>query len=76
MTQPEQSSLTAENLAKTLEPLIRRVVREELARVVKQEPDVFYLDPESPLYKDMEEIKRRKEKGQLKFHPYKEVWGE
>lgn len=75
MTQRD-ATIKVKDLTKTLEPLIRRVVREELARVTKKGPEIFYLDPGSPLYKDMEETKRRKEKGQLKFHSYKEVWGE
>jgi len=75
MTQRD-ATIKVTELTKALEPLIRRVVREELARVTKKQPELFYLNPESPLYKAMEDIKRRKEKGRLNFHSYKEVWSE
>ena len=75
MPQP-QTTINLEELAKTLEPLIRRVVREELTRIVKKEPDIFYLDSEMPLYKDMEEIRQRKEKGQIELHTHEEAWSE
>ena len=29
---------------------------------------MFYLDPEMPLYKDMEEIKQRKTQDRIKLH--------
>ena len=72
----QNATIDMDDLTKTLEPLIRRVVREELARVVTKEPDVFYLDPDSPLYKDLEDINRRKEQGALKFYSHEEVWSE
>ncbi len=75
MPQP-QTTINLEELAKTLEPLIRRVVREELTRIVKKEPDIFYLDPEMPLYKDMEEIRQRKEQGQIELQTHEEAWSE
>ncbi len=74
MNHPQQ--LSVNEIAKALEPLIRRVIREELKRIVKKEPDMFYLDPEMPLYKDMEEIKQRKAQGHIKLHSHEEVWGE
>ena len=36
----------------------------------------FYLDKESPLYEDMEEILERKESDQLKFYTHEEIWKE
>ena len=36
--------MTAEDISKILEPLIRRVVREELARITQTRPDIFYLN--------------------------------
>ncbi len=71
-----QTTINLEELAKTLEPLIRRVVREELTRIIKKAPDIFYLDPEMPLYKDMEEIRQRKEQGQIELHTHEEAWSE
>ena len=76
MNQPQQIEINVDKLAKTLEPLIRRVVREELSRIIKKEPDIFYLDPEMPIYKDMEEIRQRKAQGKIELHSHQEVWGE
>jgi hypothetical protein len=64
------------DLSNLLEPLIRRVVREELARVVTAQPKIFHLKPDSPLYQDMEEILRRKKQGDIRLHSHAEVWGE
>jgi hypothetical protein len=69
-------TINVEELAGMLESLIRRVVREELARLVTQEPDVFYIEPDSPLYEDMVEILRRRERGEIKLYSHDEVWGE
>ncbi len=74
MTQPQQ--LSANEIAKALEPLIRRIIREELTRITKKEPDIFHLTPEMPLYKDMKNIKQRKARGHIKLHSHDEVWGE
>ena len=43
-----------------LEEVIRKVVREELMAFATQEQGFFYLDKESSLYKDMEDILERK----------------
>lgn len=56
--------------------LIRRIIREELVRIVKKDPNMFYLDPEMPIYKDMEEIKQRKLQGNIELSSHDEVWGE
>ena len=50
MNHLQKQSANMEELAKVLEPLIRRIIREELTRMVKKEPDMFSLDPEMPLY--------------------------
>lgn len=76
MNHPQQISVNAEEIAKILEPLIRRIIREELTRIAKKEIGMFYLDPQMPLYKDMEDIKQRKTQGDIKLHSHKEVWGE
>lgn len=75
MTEP-QTTINIENLTKLLEPLIRRIIREELSNVVKNAPELFYLNPEMPIYKDMEEIQRRNTSGQIKLHTHNEVWGD
>ncbi len=48
-----------------LEALIRRVVREELARAWEEE-GVVYLDDDSPLYQDLLEIRAMKERGEIR----------
>ncbi len=59
-----------------LESIIRKIVREELAAFAAQDPGTFYLDKESPLYEDMEEILKRKQSGKLKFYTHEEIWKE
>ena len=68
MSQAEK--INEEKLASSLEPMIRRIVREELKRVLKKEPDIFQLTPEMPLYEDMEEISQRKAQDQIKLHSH------
>ena len=76
MTHPRQNSVKTEEIAKALEPLIRRIIREELARIVKEKPDTFYLEPDMPLYIDMEELQLRKNQGKIKLHSHEEAWRE
>ena len=77
MTQTQESNIiSAKELAGTLEPIIRRIVREELRRFLKKETDIFQLTPEMPLYEDMEEISQRKAQDQINLHSHEEVWGE
>ena len=59
-----------------LESVIRKVVREELVEFAAQELGIFHLDKESPLYEDMEDVLKRKETDQLKFHTHEETWNE
>ena len=74
MSQAE--NINTKKLANTLEPMIRRVIREELLRVLKKDADIFQLTPEMPLYEDMQEISQRKAQNQIKLHSHEEVWGE
>ena len=69
-------TVNPKELARVLEPMIRRIVREELTRVVTQQTKVFRLKPDSPLYDDLREILRRKAEGKIKLYSYAEVWGE
>ncbi len=39
-------------------------------RTATQEPTILYLDRESPLYEDIEDILERKESNQLKFYTH------
>jgi len=73
---PRAEKINEEKLASSLEPMIRRVIREELLRVLKKDADIFQLTPDMPLYDDMAEISHRKAKGQIKLHSHEEVWGE
>ena len=64
-----------EEFIKALEPVIRRVVREELSAIVEQRPEVFRLTPDSPLYDDLTELQERTKRGELGFISHEEVWG-
>ncbi|MCD6554628.1 MAG: hypothetical protein J7M16_11545 [Anaerolineae bacterium] len=57
-----------------LEALIRRVVREELARAWEEE-GVVYLDDDSPLYQDLLEIRAMKERGEIRVLSREEAFG-
>jgi hypothetical protein len=59
-TQSKEIKMGVDELLTVLEPLIRRIVREELTRVVEESPHVFYLEPDMPLYEDLEDILQRK----------------
>ncbi len=76
MAQNHQLPMTAEDISKILEPLIRRVVREELARITQTRPDIFYLNSRMPIYSDMMDLKKRKPQGKIKLYSHEEVWGE
>lgn len=69
-------TVNPDELARVLEPMIRRIVREELTRAVTQQAKMFRLKPNSPLYDDMREILRRKAAGKIRLYTYAEVWGE
>lgn len=76
MSKPHQITVNEEQLENLLEPLIRRVIREELSRVVHKEPGVFYLRPEMPLYEDMEDIAERKASQSIELFSHRKVWNE
>ena len=76
MIRSQQNTLNIDELITRIEPVIRRVIREEFKKLIKEEKEFFYLNPESPLYKDMEEIKQRKKQNQTKLYSHEEVWGE
>lgn len=62
-----------DGLIHALEPLIRRVVREELERIVQKQTDIFYLKPDMPLYADMLEIKKCGKEGKIELYSHTEV---
>ena len=75
MIQTDKNEIV-EELAEALEPVIRRIIREELERIAKDKPNIFILEPDMPLHADMLEIKNRSLKSELEFFGQKEVWGE
>lgn len=70
-----QHTISPEELSKILEPIIRRVVREELDRIIGMNPDIFHLQQGMPLHDDMQDILERKANNKIKLHSHKEVWG-
>jgi len=61
---------------KDLERFIRQAVRDEMARIVRKQPNVFYLEPETPLYEDMKAIVRMKKRGRAKSYSRQEAFGD
>ena len=74
MNTPQQINLRTDELQQVLEPLIRRIIREELFKVIQQTSNIFFLSPDMPLYKDMEEIAQRKTSHDIELLPHNEVW--
>ena len=72
----QAQNIDVKELANTLEPMIRRIVREELINVLRKDAGIFHLTPEMPLYEDMEEIRQRKAQDQIELHSHEEVWSE
>lgn len=72
----QPATINSQELAVVLEPLIRKIVREELAQVATKRPDIFYLKPDSPLRDDMVEILDRHRKGATRLYSSSEVWDE
>ena len=62
------------NLEK-LEQVVRKVVRQELFRLVRGKAEAGAIEKGSPIYKDLLEIRRRKKQGRLKLHSRAKVFG-
>jgi uncharacterized protein YlaN (UPF0358 family) len=60
---------------KELEQLIRHAVRDEIAKLVRKQPNIFYLEPDTPLYEDMVEIARMKKRRKIKLYSRQEAFG-
>lgn len=73
MMQPE-SAFVIQDFIKALEPVIRRVIREELHLIAEQQTGIFHLAPDSPLYADLAELNERKNNDGLEFVSHDEVW--
>ena len=76
MNTPQQITLCTDELQQVLEPLIRKIIREELFTVIQQTSNIFFLSPDMPLYKDMEEIAQRKASHNIELLPHDKVWNE
>ncbi len=76
MTTPRQTTINLDELQRILEPLIRRIIREELEKVAQRAPYTFHLEPGAPLYEDMKNILRRKTKNDIELFSHDEVWNE
>ena len=68
------NTLIVEEIIKAIEPVISRIIREELKSVIEKQTDIFHLHPEMPLYNDMLDIKERNQKNELEFMSHEEVW--
>ncbi len=58
-----------------LERVVRKVVRQELFRLVRGKAEAGAIEKGSPIYKDLLEISRRKKQGRLKLHSHAKVFG-
>jgi len=76
MNTSQKITFSQDELQHVLEPLIRRIIREELLRVTQQQPDIFFLHPEMPIYADMVDIAQRKTADALEFLSHEEIWNE
>ena len=74
MSRSENRMIDSEKLQQILEPLIRRIIREEFSRVTQHQSNAFFLDPAMPIYADMEEIAQRKVSGTIELFSHEEVW--
>ncbi len=61
---------------KDLERFIRQAVRDEMTRLLREQPKFFYLEPETPLYEDMKAIARMKKRGPAKPYSRQEAFGD
>ncbi len=73
ITSTRQLTMNIEDIQRVLEPLLRRIIREE---VIKLLPQTFYLTPDMPLYEDMQDIAHRKAAGDIVLYSHEEVWNE
>ncbi len=59
---------------KDLERLIRRAVRDEIAKIVRKQPATFCLEPVTPLYEDMKAIARMNKRGKVRVYSRPEAF--
>ena len=58
-----------------LERLIRNAVHKEISGLLRRQPAIFNLEPETPFYKDMANIARLKKRGKIKVYSRQEAFG-
>lgn len=58
-----------------LERLVRKVVREELSRIVRRGKADTGIEIGSPVYEDLLDITRRRKQGRVKLLPRSKVFG-
>ena len=58
-----------------LERVVRKVVRQELSRVVRKGKGESGIEVGSPIYEDLLDITRRKKQGRVKLYPRSKVLG-
>ena len=75
MNMSGSKTVTTEELQLTLEPLIRRVIKEELLKIIQVNPQVFSLCPDMPIHKDMKDIAQRAPHD-IDLLSHAEVWDE
>lgn len=75
-TKVQPATINTDELLQLLEPLMRRIVREELAEFAANEPDAFRLEPGSPLYDDMLALRQKAKEGKVKLLSHQEVFGD
>jgi hypothetical protein len=71
-------TVTERQLEAIIRKIVRQVVREEFQRALQEYPErveKWMADPQSPLYKDMVEIRREVRKGKVHLQGDSEAWG-
>lgn len=70
----KNSSAVVVNLDK-LERVVRKVVRQELSRLVGKGKGESGIEIGSPVYEDLLDIRRRKKQGRVKLYPRSKAFG-
>ena len=58
-----------------LEQVVRKVVRQELSRIVRKGKGESEIETGSPIYEDLLDITRRKKQSRVKLYPRSKVLG-
>ena len=71
---PQNRMVGSDELQEILEPLIRRIIREELLNIARENTNIFSLEADMPLYKDLQEIAQRNKNHKIELFSHEEVW--